>query len=118
MTCLQDEETQRRGIVTVVYSVGPLRILQDLSVTQRVHSMREGIPQRISGVHFCYEDVRARPLVACLQLVLGKNIRGRFRPHLGEFFCPSLTLKEEDNNRLTYFQFFTAFYRHTFTVSI
>ena len=41
------------------------------------------LPFRIAGLHFCYSDTRLRPAMALIQLVVGHQVRIRFRSHFG-----------------------------------
>ena len=84
MTALRDEETQKRGIVVVVYNVGPKRFIPgDFVMMQRFHAVREVLPQRIVGAHYCFDDDSIRPIVWAMRLLLPKRVRTRFRPHFG-----------------------------------
>lgn len=83
MTMLKDEETQTKGAVGVYYNVGVNSRREPLSVLRRVHYARTGIPKRIAGMHYCYDDKKTRPFIAGLRLFLDKAARSRFRTHFG-----------------------------------
>jgi hypothetical protein len=80
---LKDEETQKKGVVMVIFNVGKMAVKENLSFLKRVHKVREGIPKKIVGGHYCYNDSSLRPFVAGLRLFLDKEARRRFRPHYG-----------------------------------
>ena len=69
-----------------MYNVGKMARAEELSFLSRVHRIRLGIPKRVVGVHYCFDDSLLRPFVAGLQLYMGmqdNGARARFRPHFG-----------------------------------
>mmetsp|Transcript_2901 Transcript_2901/g.6435 ORF Transcript_2901/g.6435 Transcript_2901/m.6435 type:complete len:599 (+) Transcript_2901:346-2142(+) len=81
--CLEDEETQKKGIVAVVYALG--RQMDDIDVMRRVHWAREGLPKRVVGIHHCMSDDSLKPLFLSVRMYLmNKQLRSRIRPHRGE----------------------------------
>lgn len=83
MTMLQDEETQINGAVAIYYNAGDKSKREPLSVLKRVHYARSGVPKRIAGIHYCYDDKLTKPFVAGLRLFLDRAARSRFRTHFG-----------------------------------
>jgi hypothetical protein len=62
MTALEDEETQKVGIVL----------------------LRKTLPMRVVGMHYCYDSFKMRPMMSLAMLVMGATSRLRFRAHYGE----------------------------------
>jgi hypothetical protein len=83
---LKDEETQKKGVVLVLYNVGHMAKPEEISVMKRMRRVRQGIPKRVVGVHYCFDDALMRPFVAGMQLYMrmqDNRIQARFRPHFG-----------------------------------
>ena len=84
MTLLQDEDIQRKGIVPVGFNLNKSAIQQVFDLMQREYfSMRMSIPDRVVGVHYCYNDPSLRNYIAGLRLMSTKQERQRFRSHIG-----------------------------------
>lgn len=83
-TALKDEETQRKGVVGVNFNVGEKASIEPLSILKQIHYIRSGVPKRIVGLHYCYDDASMRPFVAGIRLFLDKEARNRFRTHFGD----------------------------------
>mmetsp|Transcript_77760 Transcript_77760/g.116955 ORF Transcript_77760/g.116955 Transcript_77760/m.116955 type:complete len:513 (+) Transcript_77760:269-1807(+) len=82
-TTLRDEETQKKGVVMVVYNTGKVPKAEEMKIMGRIHRTRQGIPKRIVGGHYCYSDASLRPFVAGMRLFLDKEVRNRLRAHYG-----------------------------------
>jgi hypothetical protein len=82
-SCFEGEETQKKGSVLVVVVVGKMARSSNRRFSRAVRKVREGIPKKVVGAHFCYDDWSMRPVVAGLRLFLDKEARRRFRPHYG-----------------------------------
>lgn len=82
MVALQDEETQKKGIVWIrmqfhsmpVFSPAQFRDMQEVE---------RGIPYKVAGGHFCYFDPSVRPLAAGLLFNADASERNRTRIHSG-----------------------------------
>lgn len=81
-TALHDEECQKKGVVIVVYAIGS-SMVESFETLKRAHSVREGIPKKVVGVHVCYDNLSMRPLVAGVKLFMNRDMRARVRPHRG-----------------------------------
>ena len=79
MKALVDDDTQKRGVVLILYCHNPSK--EDFSVN--VNPLYEGLPYRVVGAHFCFEDQALVPFVSALRLNLPPRIRARLRAHLG-----------------------------------
>ena len=68
----------------ILYNTGPFARTEELSFMQKIHRVKDGIPKRIVGAHYCFDDDSLRPFVSGLKLYAGdKSLQGRFRPHFG-----------------------------------
>jgi hypothetical protein len=83
MSCLKDEETQKKGVVMVIFNVGKKAKNEKIKVLRGVSKVREGIPKKVVGTHFCYDNGFMRPFIAGVKFFLDKEARRRFRPHYG-----------------------------------
>ena len=83
MTALEDDETQKAGIVMVGYNIGPRRVM-DRKAAFAIQSIRRYLPFYLASVHYCYDDFRSRPMMTVAMLVMGGTTRVRFRAHYGE----------------------------------
>ena len=88
MTMLEDEETQKSGVILVMYATGDTA---DLFHTSPNHPMYEAfwkwprifpyVPHRIEAIHFWYDDPSVKPLLAVMQMGAGPYYRQRLRVH-------------------------------------
>jgi hypothetical protein len=85
MAALEDEETQKAGIVMVGYNMGPNRIM-DRKAAFSVQSVKRHLPCRIGSIHYCYDDFRFRPMMTVAMLIMGPVNRVRFRAHYGTYY--------------------------------
>jgi hypothetical protein len=81
----EDQEAQIKGFLMVAYNVKG-----DIATSFNGHvpfltriKMRDALPIRPSAIHFCYNDVRTKPLLHLFQQVIGTQGRLRFRAHFG-----------------------------------
>lgn len=93
MVLLQDDETQKSGIVFVVHNAGSLRSIENVNSIRYGMGVRQGIPHRIMCVHYCFDDQALRPFLSGMRMLAGKRIRSRFRPHFGTASDFDLTLQ-------------------------
>eukprot|EP00934_Nitzschia_sp_Nitz4_P008950 Nitzschia sp. Nitz4//scaffold18_size181773//8608//10629//NITZ4_001890-RA/size181773-snap-gene-0.254-mRNA-1//1//CDS//3329539936//8940//frame0 len=82
MTALEDTQTQKRGIVLVGYNVGPNRVV-DRKAVFAVLSVCRHLPMRIASIHYCYDDMKFRPMMTIAMLIMGATNRVRLRGHFG-----------------------------------
>jgi hypothetical protein len=102
MMSVQDEETQRKGLVEILYGISHGANVGNFMspiMVSRAKSLMQCLPYRVSAVHVCYDDFRLRPLASIVKTISGKQRRLRFREHFGEsqqFSQPQrgLSLKE------------------------
>ena len=92
LAAAEDEETQKRGLIGMLYFTDALPLIQKLYE----HSgprLFDWLPIKLVGVHVCHDDPRFRILHAVWLLMMGKERRVRVRIHEGMF--PPLCLLEE-----------------------
>jgi hypothetical protein len=82
MTALEDEETQKQGIVFLSYAVGQ-PVLQRSGVF-KLSNIFSVLPLRIVGIHVCVDDPKARLLATFATLLIESRHRVRFRCHCGK----------------------------------
>jgi hypothetical protein len=81
---LENENTQKKGIVTVFYNVDTTAAESlYLDLVRRMRVVDDSLPYRNVAVHYCYNNPGMRPALNLLQLVAGKDNRLRFRTHFG-----------------------------------
>jgi hypothetical protein len=77
-----DEEAQKRGVVTCMYCVGGgLNI--DLQLVRKSGSLRNALPVRFDSAHVCYSDPRIVPFFSLAMVIMGTYTRMRSRAHYG-----------------------------------
>lgn len=93
MKALQDEETQRMGVIWIVLNFNGYKVAMDHFCG--VSEVLRAVPHRIVGGHFCYTDSSLRPYATGFQLFASVYARNRLRMHFG-------TLPEIDFELKTY----------------
>ena len=90
MACLEENvNAQRRGFVFLVYNVGAEFGQRDMTqCLHKLYMLRDGLPWRPASLHFCYDDVRIRPILSLLSSVGGTEARLRLRDHFGTSVFP------------------------------
>jgi hypothetical protein len=93
MTACEDEETQKRGIVAIVYYVGQFSGEFNHQLNKRLAKFPKFLPYRFLGYHMCFDDPRLRAWMPLTMLLMGKSNRVRLRIHDGELFAPYIISK-------------------------
>lgn len=85
MAALEDENTQKKGIVNVIYNVDctSINLRMDKETFSAGSAFVEALPFRIVAMHFCYNNERLLPIMSFIQLAVGQQNRIRFRAHFG-----------------------------------
>eukprot|EP00980_Cylindrotheca_fusiformis_P030607 scaffold25091_cov147-Cylindrotheca_fusiformis.AAC.7 len=83
MVALEDEETQKNGVVMIGLNTGKDRVM-NREAAWAVHKMARVLPMRVVGIHFCYDALMLLPMVSLAMLVMGATRRVRFRAHYGK----------------------------------
>jgi hypothetical protein len=85
MAALEDEETQKRGVLSIVFSLKPHPI--DPVVLLKLARQRKTLPTRQMGNHICTGDIFShRVLATLIKVGLEQKGRVRVRFHRGKFF--------------------------------
>jgi hypothetical protein len=88
MATLEDEDAQRRGVVTVMYTVDLEKAEPGYpDVMKYIHFIDAGLPHRNAAFHYCYNKSSLRSAMTLFQLMSSGSIRVRFRGHYGELTC-------------------------------
>jgi hypothetical protein len=84
MAALEDEETQKRGLVCVVYNVEPKSPLaNDPRIYLNVYQLLPKLPIRMMGAHYCVQDSNLRNFMSSIRIAMSREIRLRSRVHHG-----------------------------------
>ena len=92
MKALEDEQTQRNGMVVIGYYEGLVKATSQLTQFSGLGGplLVSAIPFRPASFHFCCcgsEYAILKPFVSFIQMVSGEDVRLRFRSHIGKWFC-------------------------------
>lgn len=71
------------GVVGIIYHLGASLGHEALYGLRNLAKLRAATPKKVVGIHYCYNDPWARPIVALVSLFLNKDERARFRTHFG-----------------------------------
>eukprot|EP00934_Nitzschia_sp_Nitz4_P009404 Nitzschia sp. Nitz4//scaffold99_size76975//32504//34201//NITZ4_005575-RA/size76975-snap-gene-0.2-mRNA-1//1//CDS//3329560847//9394//frame0 len=80
----RDVETQRRGIISLIYAVCDNWVEKFDKVTFRgIDKLKRALPVRTTGVHYCYSDPTFGALVSFISAIFHRRSRVRSRLHRG-----------------------------------
>lgn len=86
MAAVEEEETQKRGMVGLFYFVGATSFMFDRKFVQ-VNNLLSGLlnclPCKLTAMHICFNDPRLRMIKALIMLTMGRDRRVRLRVHIG-----------------------------------
>jgi hypothetical protein len=81
---LEDEMTQRRGIVILVYPHGAKISQMDRAlIRMHVDSIKSCLPLRLSGIHLCHPPTFLILVLPVFKFFMGKRMRNRLQVHSG-----------------------------------
>jgi hypothetical protein len=80
----ESQESQRNGIVLVIFGMGP-RAQADRNTLWKLVYILRSLPIRVASVHFCYDDLEAKAIANLSVVALDRKSRARFRTHYGKF---------------------------------
>lgn len=84
MSAMDDEETQKRGVVCVVYNVEPKSpVANDPRIYLNVYQLLPTIPIRMMGAHYCVQDSNLRQFMSSIRVAMSREVRLRSRVHHG-----------------------------------
>jgi hypothetical protein len=80
----ESEETQKRGVVGLLYFVGGNQLEFDRDLHTRTPGLLEWMPLRVAGLHLCSDDRYLSAFNKLLTATMGRALRVRLRIHNGE----------------------------------
>jgi hypothetical protein len=86
MAAVEEEETQKRGMVGLFYFVGATSFTFDRKVVQvnnLLYGLLNCLPFKFTAVHICFNDPRLNMIKSLIMLTLGRDRRVRLRIHVG-----------------------------------
>ena len=83
MVSSEDEETQKKGVVKIIYGLKNHTGL-DRKLAWTLPSFARSMPLRIVGVHFCYDNPLLLPAAAAAKLAANTFTRLRSCTHYGK----------------------------------
>lgn len=84
---VEDLETQKKGMVIVMWGLGPSERVEPLSFQHTMKQVKnmESLPMRVVAIHFCYDHWYIIPVLATLKVAFDVFTRLRIRSHYGEY---------------------------------
>ena len=82
-----DDESQKRGVITVCWYYGPLRLGEkpDTEASSEAFKSLTWLPFRMSASHICVEDTPLKSLLTSVLVAVGpRNTRVSMRCHRGK----------------------------------
>jgi hypothetical protein len=86
MSLLEDKETEKKGIVIVVYAIFGLHDRQpspDAQLMKRGIKLLGGLPLRVQARHVCTDSKSLGLFISCFSPFMDRNARVRARAHIG-----------------------------------
>ena len=92
MTALRDDQTQRNGIVGIIYNIGGEMGSFNFETALRLPGMLRAIPFRFVAGHACLDNEATRPILSAIFSVFDQTLRSRCRLHFGKFLSCGLSI--------------------------
>lgn len=87
MIALEDEETQLKGLVQIIYNVNDQwRDNFDKELYMGVGKIRAATPIRVVSCHYCFNDPAFGIIIKLVSMALEMHTRTRIRLHYGTSF--------------------------------
>jgi hypothetical protein len=83
LAACEDDETQRCGLVTITFGMGPIADNLDHVMSSGMSSIMDWVPIKVTALHMLVDDPIVRSLSPLVRLSLGRERRLRFRMHHG-----------------------------------
>jgi hypothetical protein len=83
LTSVEEEETQKRGLVNILYILGNITADYNRELVERANQQKGWLPVRVNSIHICFNDSLMRTLEPIILLKLGREHRARVRMHYG-----------------------------------
>jgi hypothetical protein len=83
----EDLETQKKGMVVIIWGLGPREKVEPLSFQHFLKQVKtmKALPLRVAALHFCYDNWYVIPVLATLKVGFDMFTRLRIRAHYGEY---------------------------------
>ena len=87
MTLAEDEETQKKGCVFIVFHPSPsTQVCASAAEREFVQRMMASIPVRVSAIHVClHDDMLSKMIKTVFLVAIGPEGRTRTRVHIGTY---------------------------------
>lgn len=83
MTAAEDEETQRRGAVLIMYSIGKIEGKFDPHLVKENTRCHSFFPLRFVALHHCHNHPILNVACPIGMMIMGEYFRQRYRKHIG-----------------------------------
>ena len=83
LSAVEDEETQKRGLVVILYHMGKINTNLDQDVMQEGSISDQWLPIRFSAIHECLDHPMMKVISKIIAMTTGPDFRARFRVHEG-----------------------------------
>ena len=93
LKAIEDEETQRRGLMVVVYNIGEDQKGPDSIWQKEGPDLENWLPLKIAAIHICIDNPLINMLARVFLLSAGESVRSRYKFHGGEY-CACAFLRE------------------------
>lgn len=79
MSAVEDEDTQKKGIVNIIYNVGNRQFTKkDMNLMMDASFLNDSMPIRYASMHFCFDNPKLRTPMSLIQYVVGTEARIRY----------------------------------------
>ena len=83
MVTIEDEESQKKGAINVVYGLSQKGFSRDSA--WKMSALSKAIPVRVEAIHLCHDSLLWSPVFGLVKLAAGIFNRFRFRSHYGKY---------------------------------
>ena len=84
MAASEDEETQKKGMVRVLNTIGNTNPF-NLKAARKIAAILQALPNRCPGIHFCVGNEAIVNALSQWTILMKPSERVRFRTHVGKF---------------------------------
>jgi len=83
LKAIEDEETQRRGLVVVVYNIGEDQKGPDSIWQKEGPDLENWLPLKVAAIHICIDNPLINMIARVALLSAGESVRSRYKFHGG-----------------------------------
>ena len=91
MVAMRDPETQKNGVVFILYNVGNTRVLGG-DRAEKLAQVLWLLPVCIKAAHYCYDDPKLEIFEKTMSTAMESYYLCRFRSHVGTFSIKAVVL--------------------------